>query len=126
MRRLAGPQIVEDTVEFFRSLANIEAGLRQRAERKDMDERQRLRHSHAGGREQGVEADGLVEQLDGTISVTSEVNMGTTFTLRFPLAQARPSQLRAVLPGRAVGRTDEGPGACRHRAREGGTPPPTS
>ena len=32
VRRLAGPQIVEDTVEFFRSLANIEPGLRQRAE----------------------------------------------------------------------------------------------
>jgi len=31
VRRLAGPQIVEDTVEFFRSLANIEPGLRQRA-----------------------------------------------------------------------------------------------
>jgi signal transduction histidine kinase len=38
----------------------------------------------------------VVEQLDGTISVESQVNMGTTFTLRFPLAQARPSQLRAV------------------------------
>jgi anion-transporting ArsA/GET3 family ATPase len=32
VRRLAGPQIVEDTVEFFRSLANIEPGLRHRAE----------------------------------------------------------------------------------------------
>jgi len=32
VRRLAGPQIVEDTVEFFRSLANIEPGLRRRAE----------------------------------------------------------------------------------------------
>jgi anion-transporting ArsA/GET3 family ATPase len=32
VRRLAGPQIVEDTVEFFRSLANIEPGLRSRAE----------------------------------------------------------------------------------------------
>jgi anion-transporting ArsA/GET3 family ATPase len=32
VRRLAGPQIVEDTVEFFRSLANIEPGLRKRAE----------------------------------------------------------------------------------------------
>jgi len=32
VRRLAGPQIVEDTVEFFRSLANIEPGLRARAE----------------------------------------------------------------------------------------------
>ena len=32
VRRLAGPQIVEDTVEFFRSLANIEPGLRSRAQ----------------------------------------------------------------------------------------------
>lgn len=31
VKRLAGPQIVEDTVNFFRSLANIEGGLRQRA-----------------------------------------------------------------------------------------------
>jgi anion-transporting ArsA/GET3 family ATPase len=31
VRRLAGPQIVEDTIKFFRSLANIEAGLRGRA-----------------------------------------------------------------------------------------------
>ena len=31
VRRLAGPQIVEDVVEFFRSLANIEGGLRRRA-----------------------------------------------------------------------------------------------
>jgi len=31
VRRLAGPQIVEDTIEFFRSLANIEPGLRKRA-----------------------------------------------------------------------------------------------
>ncbi len=31
VKRLAGPQIVEDTVEFFRSLANIEGGLRRRA-----------------------------------------------------------------------------------------------
>lgn len=31
VRRLAGPQIVEDTVEFFRSLGNIEPGLRRRA-----------------------------------------------------------------------------------------------
>jgi anion-transporting ArsA/GET3 family ATPase len=31
IRRLAGPQIVEDTVEFFRALAGIEAGLRERA-----------------------------------------------------------------------------------------------
>jgi anion-transporting ArsA/GET3 family ATPase len=31
IRRLAGTQIVEDTVEFFRALAGIEAGLRERA-----------------------------------------------------------------------------------------------
>ncbi len=31
VRKLAGPQIVEDTLEFFRSLANIEPGLRRRA-----------------------------------------------------------------------------------------------
>lgn len=31
VKRLAGPQIVEDTIQFFRSLANIEGGLRQRA-----------------------------------------------------------------------------------------------
>jgi signal transduction histidine kinase len=35
----------------------------------------------------------VVEQLDGTISVSSEVGVGTTFTLRFPLTQARPEQL---------------------------------
>lgn len=31
IRRLAGAQVVEDTVEFFRSLSSMEAGLRQRA-----------------------------------------------------------------------------------------------
>ena len=38
----------------------------------------------------------IVEQLDGTITVASEVGVGTTFTLKFPLTQARPSQLAAV------------------------------
>ncbi len=38
----------------------------------------------------------IVEQLDGTIEVTSEVGLGTTFTVRFPLTKARPSQLAAV------------------------------
>jgi signal transduction histidine kinase len=38
----------------------------------------------------------IVEQLGGTISVTSSVGLGSTFSLRFPLTQARPSQLRAV------------------------------
>ena len=32
VKRLAGPQIVEDTIGFFRSLANIESGLRKRAQ----------------------------------------------------------------------------------------------
>ncbi len=31
IRRLAGPQVVEDTIEFFRALAGIESGLRARA-----------------------------------------------------------------------------------------------
>ena len=38
----------------------------------------------------------VVEQLGGTIAVTSAVGLGSTFSLRFPLTQARPSQLRAV------------------------------
>jgi signal transduction histidine kinase len=38
----------------------------------------------------------LVEQLGGTISVTSQIGAGTTFTLRFPITKARPSQLAAV------------------------------
>lgn len=31
VRRLAGPQIVEDTIQFFRSLSDLEPGLRRRA-----------------------------------------------------------------------------------------------
>jgi len=38
----------------------------------------------------------LVEQLGGTISVTSQVGVGTTFTMQFPITKARPSQLAAV------------------------------
>ncbi len=38
----------------------------------------------------------IVEQLDGTITVTSETGRGTTFTLRFPLTEARPSRVTAV------------------------------
>jgi two-component system NtrC family sensor kinase len=38
----------------------------------------------------------IVEQLGGTIAVTSQVGLGSTFTLRFPLTRARPSQLAAV------------------------------
>jgi signal transduction histidine kinase len=38
----------------------------------------------------------LVEQLGGTIAVTSKVGLGSTFTLRFPITKARPSQLAAV------------------------------
>ena len=37
----------------------------------------------------------MVEQLGGTISVTSQVNVGTTFTMSFPLTKARPVQLQA-------------------------------
>jgi len=38
----------------------------------------------------------IVEQLGGTISVTSTVGLGSTFTLRFPLTKARPGQLAVV------------------------------
>jgi signal transduction histidine kinase len=38
----------------------------------------------------------IVEQLGGTIDVTSQVAVGTTFTVRFPLTSARPSQSAAV------------------------------
>jgi signal transduction histidine kinase len=38
----------------------------------------------------------LVEQLGGTIAVSSQVGVGTTFTLSFPVTKARPSQLAAV------------------------------
>ena len=38
----------------------------------------------------------VVEQLDGTISVESQVGVGSTFTLGFPLTKARPSKLAAV------------------------------
>jgi two-component system NtrC family sensor kinase len=33
----------------------------------------------------------IVEQLGGTITVASQVGVGTTFTIRFPLTQARPA-----------------------------------
>ena len=38
----------------------------------------------------------LVEQLGGTIAVMSQVGAGTTFTVRFPITKARPTQLAAV------------------------------
>ena len=38
----------------------------------------------------------IVEQLDGSITVISEVGVGSTFTLRFPLTEARPTRLAAV------------------------------
>ena len=34
----------------------------------------------------------VVEQMGGTIAVTSQVGVGSTFTVRFPLTAARPSQ----------------------------------
>ena len=38
----------------------------------------------------------IVEQLGGTISVTSQVGVGSTFALRFRLTAARPSQIAAM------------------------------
>jgi signal transduction histidine kinase len=38
----------------------------------------------------------VVEQMGGTIAVTSQVGVGSTFTVQFPLTAARPSQIAAV------------------------------
>jgi len=38
----------------------------------------------------------VVEQLGGTISVASQVGAGSTFSVRFPLTSARPSQQAAI------------------------------
>jgi signal transduction histidine kinase len=38
----------------------------------------------------------VVEQLGGSISVTSQVGLGSTFTLRFPMTSARPQKLAVV------------------------------
>ena len=38
----------------------------------------------------------IVEQMGGTIAVASQVGAGSTFTVRFPLTAARPSQVAAV------------------------------
>jgi signal transduction histidine kinase len=38
----------------------------------------------------------VVEQLGGTIAVASEVGLGSTFTLRFPMTSARPQKLAVV------------------------------
>ena len=38
----------------------------------------------------------VVEQLGGSIAVSSEVGLGSTFSLRFPITKARPGQLAAV------------------------------
>ena len=38
----------------------------------------------------------VVEQLGGTIAVTSQVGVGSTFTVQFPLTRARPSRIAVV------------------------------
>jgi signal transduction histidine kinase len=38
----------------------------------------------------------VVEQLGGAIAVTSQVGVGSTFSVRFPLTAARPSQIAAM------------------------------
>ena len=38
----------------------------------------------------------VVEQMGGTITVTSQVGAGSTFSVRFPTTSARPTQIAAV------------------------------
>jgi len=41
-------------------------------------------------------ANELIEAQHGTIAVESQVGLGSSFTIRFPLTKARPSKLAAV------------------------------
>jgi anion-transporting ArsA/GET3 family ATPase len=103
VRRLAGPQIVEDTVEFFRSLANIEPGLRQRA--KEVSEL--LRSDGAAFvvvSSPRAEAIGEAEHLIGALRDGSFPFAGVVVNLIHPM----PEQLTAA-DRAALADLDDGP-----------------
>ncbi len=102
VRRLAGPQIVEDTIEFFRSLSNIEPGLRRRA--KEVSE---LLHSDAATfvvvcsprAEAMTEAEHLVEALGDRGYPFGGVVVNLIHPLPEPLAPADAAALAGLEPG---------------------------
>jgi anion-transporting ArsA/GET3 family ATPase len=96
VRRLAGPQIVEDTVEFFRSLANIEPGLRRRA--KEVSEL--LRSDGAAFvvvSSPRAEAIGEAEHLIGALRDGSFPFAGVVVNLIHPMPEPLSSADRATL-----------------------------
>lgn len=103
VRRLAGPQIVEDTVEFFRSLANIEPGLRRRAQEVSV----LLRSEGASFvvvSSPRAEAIGEAEHLIGALRDGSFPFAGVVVNLIHPMPEQLSVADRAALDG-----LDEGP-----------------
>lgn len=96
VRRLAGPQIVEDTVEFFRSLANIEPGLRQRA--KEVSELLRSPvASFVVVSSPRAEAIGEAEHLIGALRDGSFPFAGVVVNLIHPMPEPLTAADRAAL-----------------------------
>jgi anion-transporting ArsA/GET3 family ATPase len=96
VRRLAGPQIVEDTVEFFRSLANIEPGLRQRA--KEVSELMRSDvASFVVVSSPRAEAIGEAEHLIGALRDGSFPFAGVVVNLIHPMPEPLTAVDRAAL-----------------------------
>jgi anion-transporting ArsA/GET3 family ATPase len=103
VRRLAGPQIVEDTVEFFRSLANIEPGLRKRA--KEVSELLRSdTASFVVVSSPRAEAIGEAEHLIGALRDGSFPFAGVVVNLIHPMPEPLTAADRAALDG-----LDDGP-----------------
>ena len=103
VKRLAGPQIVEDTVQFFRSLANIEGGLRSRAK----DVSRLLRSSDTAFvvvSSPRAEAVGEAEHLLDAISEKGFPLSGVVVNLIHPLPEELAADDRAELDA-----LDDGP-----------------
>ena len=103
VRRLAGPQIVEDTVEFFRSLANIEPGLRKRAEEVAVLLRSEVA-SFIVVSSPRAEAIGEAEHLIGALRDGSFPFAGVVVNLIHPMPEPITVADRAALDG-----LDDGP-----------------
>ncbi len=102
VRRLAGPQIVEDTVAFFRSLTTLEDGLRQRAD----EVRQLLRADETAFvvvSSPRAEAIAESEHLVGALRDGDFPFSGVVINLIHPLPQPLDAADRAALDGVADG-----------------------